>query len=65
MAATVRGSSPWFAWSASPIAVAQRIAMGVVVLTLSRGEVPRTAYTAIGTSAVNSPAWTGSAAMVA
>jgi hypothetical protein len=39
--------------------------MGVVVLTLSRREVPRAAYTAIGTSAANSPAWTGSCAIVA
>ena len=37
----------------------------LVVLALSSGEVPRAAYTAIGTSAVKSPAWTGSAAMVA
>ena len=51
--------------SASPIAVAQRMAMGVVVLTLSTREVPSTAYTTIGTMAANSPACTGSCAIVA
>src|SRR5262245_55190603 len=42
-----------------------RIAIVVVVLTLSGREVPSTAYTATGTSAVYRPTWTGSAAMVA
>ncbi len=65
VAAAVRGSSPGSARSASPIAVAHRIAIGVVVLTLSRRDVPRTAYTTIGTSAANRPACTGSCAMVA
>ena len=65
VAAAVRGSSAGSARSASPIAVAHRIAIGVVVLTLSRRELPRTAYTTIGTSAANRPACTGSCAMVA
>ena len=65
VAAAVRGLSDGSARSASPIAVAHRIAIGVVVLTLSRRELPSPAYTAIGTKAANSPACTGNCAMVA
>ena len=65
VAAAVRGSRPGFARSASPMAVAHSIAMGVVVLTLNTREVPRTAYTTIGTIAAKRPACTGSCAIVA
>jgi hypothetical protein len=65
VADATRGLSPGSALSASPIAVAHRIAIGVVVLTLSTRELPRTAYTAIGTKAANRPACTGNCAMVA
>jgi hypothetical protein len=65
VAAAVSGLSVGSAASAPPIAVAHRIAIGVVVLTLSSRDVPSTAYTAIGTSAAAKPACTGSCAMVA
>jgi len=40
VAAAVSGSSDGFVFNGSPIEVAQRIAMGVVVLTLRRREEP-------------------------
>jgi hypothetical protein len=43
VADATRGSSAGSAASASPIALAHRMAMGVVVLTLSTRDVPRTA----------------------
>jgi hypothetical protein len=43
VAAAVSGSSPGLLRSASPMAVAQRMAIGVVVLTESRREEPRAA----------------------
>ena len=65
VAAAVNALSDESARMASPIAVAHRIAIGVVVLTLSRRELPSPAYTAIGTRAANSPACTGNCAIVA
>ncbi len=51
--------------AASPIAVATRIAIVLVVETLSTRELPSRAYAAMGTTAVHRPACTGSPAMVA
>ena len=59
VAAAVRGLSDGCPRIASPISVAHGIAIGVVVLTLSRRELPSPAYTAIGAKAANSPACTG------
>ncbi len=65
VAAAVSGASVGSARRASPMAAAHRIAIGVVVLTESRRELPSSAYTAIGSMAANRPACTGSSAMVA
>ncbi len=52
VAVAVIGFVPGFVVASSPRAEAPRIAMVVVVLTLSMREVPRRAYTTIGRNAV-------------
>ena len=65
VAVAVTALVPGCVASRPPSAVAPRIAIVVVVLTLSMREVPRSAYTTIGRKAVYRPTCSGSPAMLA